>query len=341
MFVIALIFHMFTQFSASLDCDHPISCATICVNSLQSTYFSQKDGEWNEGFWNNANSLEALANFIQSSKDNQFKDIIGIVLNNWPAQKILSRTIFFDDYQWWGLAYVRIYEIFGLRHALVEAEKIYEYVKDYAWDNVCNGGVWWTKEKTYKNAITNELFFSLSSKLFMNTHRKKYLHSATEVWNWFNQSGMLNKESLINDGLKDCKNNGEKTFTYNQGVLLEGLVNLYVVSQDAKYILLADNIISAVIKFLTVNGVLNEPLKGKLNGDTQQFKGIFMRYLKYYVTKTGETKWNTFIRNQFISIKKLNYNTTNGLFGELWQGPLDGYSGVSQTSVLDALTAAI
>jgi len=175
----------------------------------------------------------------------------------------------------------------------------------------------------------------------MNTYHKKYLSTATSVWLWFNQSGMINKDCLINDGLKDCKNNHETTFTYNQGVLLEGLVNFYLTYQDTKYLLLADSIIASVVKILTINGVLNEPVKNKLNGDSQQFKGIFMRYLNYYTSKSGSKKWNTFIQNQYSSIIKMNYNVSYGLFGDLWQGPLDGYSGVSQTSALDALTAAL
>jgi len=38
---------------------------------------------------------------------------------------------------------------------------------------------------------------------------------------------MINNEKLINDGLtKDCRNNKQETWSYNQGVILGGLLEL-------------------------------------------------------------------------------------------------------------------
>lgn len=80
------------------------------------------------------------------------------------------------------------------------------------------GGVWWNTDKKYKNAITNELYFALSSKLYLNTRDTRFLQAANAEWAWFNQSGMLNAQNLINDGLNlpSCTNNGGTTWTYNQ-----------------------------------------------------------------------------------------------------------------------------
>lgn len=37
-----------------------------------------------------------------------------------------------------------------------------------------------------------------------------YLNQAVEVTEWFKQSGMINQDNLINDGLtSDCRNNGQ------------------------------------------------------------------------------------------------------------------------------------
>jgi len=60
-------------------------------------------------------------------------------------------------------------------------------------------------------------------------------------------SGMINSEYLINDGLtNDCKNNGETTWTYNQGVILGGLHYLYQITGNATLLTIAEKIADAV-----------------------------------------------------------------------------------------------
>jgi hypothetical protein len=44
-----------------------------------------------------------------------------------------------------------------------------------------------------------------------------YLAWAQQEWDWFLQSGMVNAQWLVNDGLgSDCLNNNSTTWTYNQ-----------------------------------------------------------------------------------------------------------------------------
>ncbi|KAH8043850.1 glycosyl hydrolase [Aureococcus anophagefferens] len=48
---------------------------------------------------------------------------------------------------------------------LDRAAKIFADLAVHAWDDACGGGVWWSYAKSYKNAITNELFFAMAMKL--------------------------------------------------------------------------------------------------------------------------------------------------------------------------------
>ncbi len=103
------------------------------------------------------------------------------------------------------------------------------------WDSTCGGGIWWNKDRGYKNAIANELFLSVAAHLANRDSSKQayYLRWAHREWKWFAHSGMINTNGLINDGLGTsdgrtsagtCGNNGQTTWSYNQGVVLGGLV---------------------------------------------------------------------------------------------------------------------
>jgi predicted alpha-1,6-mannanase (GH76 family) len=108
------------------------------------------------------------------------------------------------------------------------------------WDTTtCGGGVWWSKDlkrSAYKNAITNELFLqiaaSLANRVTDPARKAQYLAWARKEWSWFSASGMINSGNMINDGLNAtnpgaCTNNKRATWSYNQGVILGGLVELY------------------------------------------------------------------------------------------------------------------
>jgi glycosyl hydrolase family 76 len=74
----------------------------------------------------------------------------------------------------------------------------------------------------------------------------RYLSWAEQEWQWFSQSGLINSDNLINDGLNgNCENNHGTTWSYNRGVILAGLVELYrqdphcSLQRTAQYIALA------------------------------------------------------------------------------------------------------
>ncbi len=92
-----------------------------------------------------------------------------------------------------------------LEVAKIDADYSYMYK-----DDVCGGGLWWSTDKDYKNAIPNELFIKLAAALHNRIPGDtKYLNQAIEVLEWFKGTGMINEDSLINDGLDDnCRNNG-------------------------------------------------------------------------------------------------------------------------------------
>ncbi len=193
---------------------------------------------------------------------------------------------YYDDEGWWALAWIDAYDLTWNPDYLRMASSIFDDMAG-GWDSVCGGGIWWSKDRTYKNAIANELFLSVAAHLANRATdpnlQARYAAWANREWQWFSQSGMINREHLINDGLtKDgsCRNNGQRTWTYNQGVILGGLVELYQQSQDPSLPKVAQDIALATMKRLSdANGILHDRCEPNCGADGVQFKGIFLRNL--------------------------------------------------------------
>lgn len=327
--------------------------ATAAVVTLQ-TWYSQSSGLYASptGWWNAANSITVLANYARVTGDKTYNPALA---NTFTAAQTLHANFinsYYDDQQWWALAWIEAYDLTGNASYLSMAQTIFSNVAANGWDtSVCGGGVWWSTAQTYKNAIPNELFLTVAAALANRTSgttSSGYLGWAQKEWAWFKASGMINSQNLVNDGLNStdpsaCTNNGKQTWTYNQGVILGGLVELYRADKDSTLLPEAEAIAGAAISHLSVNGILTEP--GTLSGgDGPQFKGIFMRNLmELYQALPSDSvqagQYRGFAETNAQSIWKNDWNTGNDL-GGLWQGPFDSADATRQASALDALIAA-
>ncbi|OJA16786.1 hypothetical protein AZE42_03303 [Rhizopogon vesiculosus] len=65
--------------------------------------------------------------------------------------------------------------------AQFSATQIYDIVAGQ-WDDVCGGGVWWSTDHSYKNAITNELFLLTSAAGYLRTNNETYLENAEKIY---------------------------------------------------------------------------------------------------------------------------------------------------------------
>src|SRR6185295_4801566 len=124
--------------------------------------------------------------------------------------------------------------------------------------------VYWRTDRTVKNAIPNSLYIqlnaALSSRLPADT---VYRQRAQAGWAWFQSTGMINGSNLVNDGvnLSTCRNNGDVTWTYNQGVLMNALTELNRLTGDAGALSAARRIGDAMTAstYLSPGGILREP----------------------------------------------------------------------------------
>jgi predicted alpha-1,6-mannanase (GH76 family) len=316
------------------------------VATLQSWY-SQGSGLYASptGWWNAANAVTVLGDYEQVTGSTAYNSVLTDTFAAAQGSHANFVNTYYDDDGWWALAWIEAYDVTGNASYLTMAETIFSAIGG-GWDSTCGGGVWWNTSRTYKNAIPNELFLTIAAKLANRTTgaaSTTYLNWAQQEWTWFKGSGMINAQSLINDGLTStnpnaCTNNGAATWTYNQGVILGGLVELYKADKDQTLLPQAEAIANAAIANLGKTGILVEPAAIS-GGDNPQFKGIFMRNLMalYAVDPNGQYK--TFADANAASIVA-NDQGPNAKFGGYWQGPFDSGDATRQTSALDALIAA-
>ena len=305
-------------------------------------------GLWDTtGWWNAANCVEALENVIFANNDRQYLAVLTNTFNLNKSGNFLNS--YYDDEGWWANAWIRAYDLTGNTNFLSMAKTIFADLTT-GWDTtntVCPGGVWWNKSHAYKNAIPNELFLLAAIRLHQRTPGDpgpfSYLYWATNEWAWFKASGMINAQNLINDGLtSSCQNNGQTTWTYNQGVILGGLVDLYKVTGDPSYLNQATAIANAATtssSLVDVNGILHEPCEsGGCGGDGPQFKGIFIRYLAYLYDVARNPAYYTFLFKNAHSTWFSDRNTFNQL-GLIWSGPYDTPDAARQSSALMPVSA--
>lgn len=262
----------------------------------------------------------------------------------WPEGGGEFRADSTDDTGWWGPAMTRMYDLTRDKQYLNIAELDEQYIGGY-WDDVCGGGVWWDiPAKTYKNAISIELYLKLAASLHNRIHGDTvYLRHALEAWKWFKNSGMINSAGLVNDGLNTqgggCDNNGGTTWTYNQGVVLGGLVELYRATGDPGLLADARKIADAVLSstLLSPKGILTEPCEATntCDNDGTAFKGIFARNLDELDRVLPRRPYRDYL---YAQARSAYTHARNGnLYGVDWAGPFDKASIERQESAVSLL----
>ncbi len=350
-------------------------------------WYDAPSGLWSTtGWWNSANCLTVLTDWAShaGAATAQTLNVAGIISNTFTnaqrvvvtAQKTLSASgmttssyqieqaadskrgfseflnDYYDDEGWWALALIRSWDVTKQQAYLNAAERIFADMQAGT-DSKCGGGIWWSKEKAYKNAIANELYLTVAASLANRIPGKKqqYTQIAKDEWTWFKSSGMLNKDHLINDGLRinadgTCVNNGMNTWSYNQGVILGGLVELAKATGDAAYLLEAVIIARAAITLLSdANGVIREVDKCEPNcgADGAQFKGVFVRNLGYLHAAAPQDVFKNTILKNADSIWVSDRNAKDQL-GIKWTGPPElggGPNAATHSSAMDVIVAAL
>ncbi|MFF4341190.1 glycoside hydrolase family 76 protein [Kitasatospora sp. NPDC001540] len=294
------------------------------------------------GWWTAANALTAVIDNARISGMGSYTYAVAETYDkNLGAQGGNFTNEYLDDTGWWGLAWVDAYDLTGDGRYLNTARADADHMSAN-WTGTCGGGVRWNTGSTYKNAVTNELYLQLTAALHNRIPSDSaYLQRAREEWNWFRGSGMVNADHLVNDGLNDaCANNGQPTWTYNQGVVLGGLTELYRATGDATLLTTARTLADASTTRLTSGGVLREPGEGDdCTGDGPSFKGAYVRGLDRLDAQLPDHPYTPALTAWADSAHAKDRNPLDQ-YGPHWAGGPGSTDYGCQQSALDLLDAA-
>ncbi|MFZ0762248.1 MAG: glycoside hydrolase family 76 protein [Candidatus Sulfotelmatobacter sp.] len=323
--------------------DDSVRQAQLAIYRLQEWY-DPRTGLWKTtGWWNAANALTTIIDFSRATHSTQYREVIAGTYAANARGKFLNEA--YDDEGWWALAWIDAYDLTGDRTYLRTASTIFDDMTS-GWDDTCGGGIWWMKDRKYKNAIANELLLSvaahLANRVEDRSQRARYDGWAIREWNWFQRTGMIESDNLISDGLNGrCEDNHQTKWSYNQGVIVGGLTELSRGHGEGGVLREARRIADAAVeKLADKNGILHDPCEPECGPDGTQFKGIFVRNLAALTARSPSARYKEFITANAESLLQHDQGSDHS-FGTVWSGPPRAATAASQSSAIDALVAVL
>ena len=328
---------------------------------------------WNgfDGFWQNGAVLETVVNFMAYAGHERYVSVLtgslrglsALLLAYYPQPS-------YDDMGWYGLSYLRIYELLKDDQFLQTAKDIYDWNWNNGWDSSgnCSGGVWFDQGMNFKATITNAQMLQLGAKLYVLTGRQdaELLTKVHKTWAYIVDTKIVDPRTYrVADAiyLGNCTGNDNFGPTYSPGVLAVGLMYLSQINDEPQLLDLAHHIVNATIVYHSQEGVLTEDCDFTGCGDDNKvFKGIFVRSLRYLMERSDNvTKeyYTDFLRRN-IDVMMANsscknahecrlvyrdgpsyFNATAPVFSNNWHGPYNYSAPMQQASALDLLVSAI
>ncbi|KAF2720999.1 glycoside hydrolase family 76 protein [Polychaeton citri CBS 116435] len=252
----------------------------------------------------------------------------------WVVLEWLEAIKFINKYDMYASTALGQDDIAGFAH---RAHIFYNIVAGQFNTTLCGGGLTWNPAlAVYKNSITNELFISSSIGMYLyfpgdsntdpypnpdytettnltlpdlaplSAHDPSLLDNAIKEYSWFKSQPFRNAQGLvidgfhISDGQTTCDQPSDMVYTYNQGVLLSGLRQLWEATGDQSYLEDAYAYIYSTINAtgwyartgdeaaqwhgLGRNGIMEDYCDAAANcsQDAQMFKGIYFHHLDLF-----------------------------------------------------------
>ncbi|KAI9091883.1 glycosyl hydrolase, family 76 [Phlyctochytrium arcticum] len=278
------------------------------------------------GWWNSANALLSVINNMRITGNKKFSYVMATTYN---AQTRVS--------------FETTYDMTKEQKYLATARTISDFMATF-WDNKCGGGVWWDEKRTQKNAIANGLYLELNAMLAQRvTGTSVYLDRAKATWKWYSGTGMITGANVVMDKLdiQTCRPI-DAVWTYNQGVIIGGLVELHKATNDSALLTRAQQIAAGSTKFPglhAADGTTRDICEdNQCEPDGTSFKGPFMRGLQKLNDVMPDRPYAAYLQKQAQTAYR--NRTPFDMYGQSWNLPTSKVDAARQASAVDLMNAA-
>ncbi len=235
------------------------------------------------GYWVYAQAFDALLDGAERTGGAHYRGLIAAFAAGQEAHGWSSD--YYDDENWLALALIRAYDLTGEPAYLTRAIALFNDIRA-AWDTTCcgaaPGGIWWDRAHSQKATASNGGPVITAVRLAARTSDDAYLDFARQVYAYWSTHMVDGATHQVADHIAPDGSITRWRFTYNEGVMIGGALELYTATHEVHYLDEA----RAFAAFMRAGETVATPLGPVLSdggagcgGDCQQFKGIGYRYL--------------------------------------------------------------
>ena len=141
---------------------------------------------------------------------------------------------YYDDNAWIVLALLDAYELTGQKKYLTRAQSVTEYLYS-GWSDGIGGIRWKEADCDTSNTCSSGPTAVASCKLYMLTHKKKYLTRAKRIYDWTREK-LEDTDGTFFDSISEAGVVDTRKYTYNTGTMIWCGALLYGITENARYI---------------------------------------------------------------------------------------------------------
>lgn len=276
----------------------------------------------NPNFWHNAEMIEIAEDAYDRAPSAGRAAIVAALCNGFTSQygTDWSSNKFNDDLLWAAIAFARAKVITGNDNYGQIGAANFNRVWYRAWDTALGGGLWWTTDKTSKNACVNGPGAIAATLFYRMNYGANYLNQATMIYNWQRSHLVYTDTGKVDDHMNADGSRNGWTFTYNQGTWAGAAALLYQTVGGSTYLNDGRLAVLWTKNNLTgqhVAGILNDEYdSSNPNNDAAGFKGIFARWACKWIQVTGNTEFNSWMQQNANAA--WTYRNSSGVTWAQW-----------------------